>query len=261
MRDGASPGQMIPERVRGELPTRREYRAVTMPPAGATRITLGPLGGGAVADLLAEAFGARPGQDLLALAAGAGGSPWLLTELISGLRDDNAVWVTDGQASLMSAALPQRIHGAVQQRLENLSSRARHLLATAVVLGPSFRLEDAAEMLGRTPAGLLPTVQEAMGAGIVTATDDAFSFRHELVGRAVAEMVPRPARKALHRQYVATTPSVASRPRWSRRSFAHACTWPRAGWPMRPPKARRPWPPPRRWRPTGMPPLPAAFSA
>jgi tetratricopeptide (TPR) repeat protein len=40
-----------------------------------------------------------------------------------------------------------------------------------------------------------------MGAGIVTAADDAFSFRHELVGRVAAEMIPRPARKAMHRQY------------------------------------------------------------
>jgi len=37
------------------------------------------------------------------------------------------------------------------------------------VLGPSFRLEDAAEMLGETPAALLPIVDEAMDAGIMIA--------------------------------------------------------------------------------------------
>lgn len=168
---------------------------------GATRITLGPLDGDAVADLLTEAFGVPPDQDLLALASGAAGNPWLLTELIHGLREGNAVRVTGGKASLISSDLPLRIHVAVQLRLESLSSRARHLLATAAVLGPSFRLEDAAEMLGRTPAALLPTVEEAMRAGIVTAAGDVFSFQHEIVGRAVAEMLPRPAQKALHRQY------------------------------------------------------------
>ena len=30
---------------------------------------------------------------------------------------------------------------------------------------------------------------------------NAFSFRHQLLGRAVGEVIPRPARKALHRQY------------------------------------------------------------
>ncbi|MGH3179994.1 MAG: AAA family ATPase [Streptosporangiaceae bacterium] len=168
---------------------------------GATRITLGPLDGDAVVDLLAETFCVPPDQDLLALASGAAGNPWLLTELIHGLREENAVRVAGGQASLVSSDLPLRIHVAVQLRLESLSSRARHLLATAAVLGASFRLEDAAEMLGQTPAALLPAVEEAMGAGIVTAAEDAFSFQHEIVGRAVAEMLPRPARKALHRQY------------------------------------------------------------
>ena len=35
----------------------------------------------------------------------------------------------------------------------------------------------------------------------MAAADDAFSFRHQLLGRAVGDMIPRPARKALHRQY------------------------------------------------------------
>jgi hypothetical protein len=40
-----------------------------------------------------------------------------------------------------------------------------------------------------------------MGAGLMTAAESAFSFRHELLCRAVSDMTPRPARKALHRQY------------------------------------------------------------
>src|SRR6185437_4794869 len=36
---------------------------------------------------------------------------------------------------------------------------------------------------------------------IMDAAENAFSFRHELLGRAAGEMIPRPARKALHRQY------------------------------------------------------------
>ena len=69
------------------------------------------------------------------------------------------------------------------------------------MLGPQFRLEDAAEMLGKTPATLLPGVQEAMDAAIVAAAHSAFAFRHELLRRAIGETIPRPARKALHRQY------------------------------------------------------------
>jgi predicted ATPase len=168
---------------------------------GAAQVTLAPLGEDAVAAMLADAFGAPPDEALAELARGAAGNPSLLAELISGLRDDRAVRVTGRSAVLTSSRLPQRFHGLAHRRLDGLSKRARHLLVTAAVLGPAFRLEDAAEMLGETPATLLPTVEEAMDAAIMTAAEHTFGFRHPLLRRAVAEMIPQPARTALHRQY------------------------------------------------------------
>ena len=168
---------------------------------GAARVTLAPLDQDAVAAVLAEAFGAQPDQALADLACGAAGNPSLVAELICGLQEDNAVRVTDGRAALALARLPQRIHRLARQRLAGLSKQARHLLMTAAVLGPDFRLEDAAEMLGQTPATMLPAVEEAMGAAIMTAAEHVFEFRHPLLRRAVSELVPQPARQALHRQY------------------------------------------------------------
>jgi len=178
-----------------------EYLFGLLEREGAARITLAPLSDDVVAALLANAFGAQPDQALLALADGAAGNPSLLTELIRGLRDENAVQVADGRAVLVSAQLPRQIHLVAQQRFESLSRQARHLVATGTVLGPSFRLEDAAEMLGETPTALLPTVDEAMDAGIITAAENAFSFRHPILRRAVGELIPQPARQAVHRQY------------------------------------------------------------
>ena len=168
---------------------------------GAARITLDPLDDDAMAACLADVFGAPPDQALLALARDAAGNPSLLNELMRGLRDDNAVQVVGGSAMLVSAQLPRRMHRVGQHRLDGLSKRARHMVVTASVLGASFRLEDAAEMLGETPTVLLPMVEEAMGAGIMTVVENAFSFRHPLLRRAVGDLVPRPARNALHRQY------------------------------------------------------------
>jgi DNA-binding CsgD family transcriptional regulator len=168
---------------------------------GATRVTLAPLDQDTVAAMLTDALGAPPDQALADLARGAAGNPSLVAELIGGLRDGHAVQVTGGRAVLASARLPQRIHRLAQRRLDSLSQQARHLLVTAAVLGPAFRLEDAAEMLGQTPATLLPAVQEAMDAAIMTAAEHTFAFRHQLLRRAVGEMIPRPARMALHRQY------------------------------------------------------------
>jgi DNA-binding CsgD family transcriptional regulator len=168
---------------------------------GAVRLILNPLDADAVWGMLIDAFGAPPDQGLLTLAAGAAGNPAVLAELIVGLCDDNAVRVAGGRAVLVSDRLPRRIHRLARRRLDDLSHRTRHLLVTAAVLGAAFRLEDAAEMLGETPAMLLPEVEEAIGAAIMTASADAFSFQHQLLRRAVNEMTPRPARQALHRQY------------------------------------------------------------
>ncbi|HEX6452336.1 MAG TPA: AAA family ATPase [Trebonia sp.] len=168
---------------------------------GAARVTLSPLGEDAVVAMLTDAFGAPPDQALADLAADTAGNPSLLGELIGGLCDDRAVQVTDGHAVLASDRLPQRIHRLAQRRLDGLSQQARHLLVTVAVLGPAFRLEDAAEMLGQTPAVLLPAVQEAMDTAVMTAAGHAFIFRQELLRRSLGEMIPRPARDALHRQY------------------------------------------------------------
>jgi DNA-binding CsgD family transcriptional regulator/tetratricopeptide (TPR) repeat protein len=168
---------------------------------GAARVTLSPLNHDAVAAMLTDAFGAPPERSLTELARGAAGNPSLVAELIGGLRDDHAVSITGGRAVLTSARLPRRVHRLAQRRLGDLSQPARHLLETAAVLGPAFRLEDAAEMLGETPAMLLPAVEEAMDAAIVTAAEHAFAFRHQLLRRAVGDLIPRPARDALHRQY------------------------------------------------------------
>jgi DNA-binding CsgD family transcriptional regulator len=168
---------------------------------GAARVTLAPLDRDAVAAMLADAFGAPPDQALSDLARSAAGNPSLVAELIAGLGDDHAVRVTGAHAVLGSARLPRRIHRLAQQRLDLLGQQTRHLLETVAVLGPAFRLQDAAEMLGETPAMLLPAVEEAMDAAIITAAEHTFTFRHQLLRRAVVEMIPRPASKALHRQY------------------------------------------------------------
>ena len=168
---------------------------------GAVRVNLTPLGADAVQGLLADAFGAPADRRLLAQASGAAGNPSLLTELIRCLREDKKVLVSDGSARLISARLPRRIDLVARQGLNGLNRATRHLLETGAVLGRSFRLDEAAEMLGVTPAALLPAVEEAVDAGILAAAEDTFRFRRKLVWRAVVRMIPRPARRTLHRQF------------------------------------------------------------
>jgi predicted ATPase len=168
---------------------------------GAVRLDLAPLTDDEVAALLRDAFGAPPEPRLMALAAEAAGNPSLLVELIGGLRDDDAVRCAEGRAGLTSIGLPQRVHQVARARLDRLSKPAQHLLMTAAVLGPSFRLDDAAAMIGEPPAAVLSVLEETKAAGITTAVENGFRFRHELLRRAVHDMIPQAGRAALHRQY------------------------------------------------------------
>ena len=168
---------------------------------GAVRVTLGPLAEDVTVMMLTDAFGAAPDPGLIALARDAAGSPSLLTELIRGLRENQAVDVSGGRAVLASDGLPLRLHRFTKERLDQVSKQTRHLLVTAAILGTAFRLEDAAEMLGVSPAALLPAIEEAMDAALVTTSGQAFAFQNQLLRRAAGDMIPTPARAALHRQY------------------------------------------------------------
>ncbi len=104
---------------------------------------------------------------------------------------------------------------------------------TAAVLGPVFRLDELAGLLGQRPAALLPALGEVMQAALVAAADRAFGFRHELLRRAAVELVPSPARQALHGQYggqlLASGPIPGRRPQatWPRpRIRTTRCRWP-----------------------------------
>ena len=156
--------------ARSSTPQRAtDYLFAQLEKEGAARVSLAPLDQDAVAAMLTDAFGAPPGQALADLARGAAGNPSLVAELIGGLRDEDAVHATTGRAALASGRLPRRIHRLAQSRLDDLSKQARQLLVTGAVLGSAFRLADAAEMLGETPATLLPAVEEAMDAAIISA--------------------------------------------------------------------------------------------
>ena len=110
--------------------------------AGAVRMPLGPVGDDVLAEMVAEVVGAVPDQELLALAAGAGGNPLLLTELLVGLRDEGMIRSDGGSARLVSGELPRRLRAVVQRWVSGLGPRARQLLAVGAILGRSFTVEQ-----------------------------------------------------------------------------------------------------------------------
>lgn len=167
---------------------------------GATRIELRPLADNAVEDLVTDLTGGIPDQDLKALASLAQGNPAALVGLFAALRLDGQVVVTAEHASIRTDRSPHATEALLRDRVSALSGKARHLLQVASVLGPRFEPGDVAEMLASSTAILLPALDEVIGAGVVTSLDDRLAFRHELLWRLVADSVPLPVRRALHRE-------------------------------------------------------------
>jgi DNA-binding CsgD family transcriptional regulator/tetratricopeptide (TPR) repeat protein len=165
---------------------------------GAVRMTLEALGDRSVAEIVTDVLGATPEPALLEFAAGAGGNPFILVELLGGLRDEGAVELSDGHARLISPRLPRRLQELARRRLGRLSPHSRHVLQVAAVLGRTFSADDLTDMLGEPPSRLLPAVEEAEAAGVVVAAGDLLAFRHDLLWRAVTETVPVSVRQALH---------------------------------------------------------------
>ncbi|MFD2353768.1 hypothetical protein ACFSTC_37680 [Nonomuraea ferruginea] len=78
-------------------------------------------------------------------------------------------------------------------------------METVAVLGGPLPIEQAASLLGTTPAGLLSAIEEATAAGILDVTGRGLAFRYELIGTATATWVPPPIRDALLSQSGALT--------------------------------------------------------
>ncbi|KOV81380.1 hypothetical protein ADL03_28145 [Nocardia sp. NRRL S-836] len=166
----------------------------------AVRIELRPLPDDVVAELVGDLTGGAPDDDLLALAATAQGNPAALLGLVTALCEDGHVVVGSGRSSLRTDCPPHRTEALIRGRLTALSGHARHVLQVASVLGQRFEPGDVAELLGSSTAVLLPALDEVIGAGVVAATEDRLEFRHELVWRLVADSVPAPVRRAVHRE-------------------------------------------------------------
>ncbi|MFC7532944.1 ATP-binding protein [Actinoplanes sp. GCM10030250] len=167
--------------------------------AGATRVVLRELPLPDVQDIVADTLGGRPDPPLLALAAETHGVPFLLTELLQGLREEELVAVRDGAAVLRERRLPARLGESMRRRLEALGAAAVGTARAAAALGRSSRTVDLAAMLDTGPVELSASVDILTRAHIFDSAAATVMFRHDLIREAVLDSVPYAARRALIR--------------------------------------------------------------
>ena len=188
---------------RGELADAAQDAVDRLGAAGASEIRLGPLDETAVAQVARDMLGGEPDEALREVLSRADGQPFLLTELLRGLRTENLVTVDGSTARLAAGArLPRRLVDSVAAQLARLTVPARDAVEMASVLGHSFSLDELAGLLGRPPLDLRSEIREAIAAGLLTEEGDLLGFRHDLVREAVDASLPRAVRRSMRRTAV-----------------------------------------------------------
>jgi hypothetical protein len=148
----------------------------------------------------ADVLRAEPGGAVLKMAERAAGSPFLLVELLSGLREEGLVRIESGRAELVESRLPHRVSESMRRRLERMSDSARQVATVAAALGRRFSLNDLAAMLDLPASALLAPVEELIQADLLVERGDKLAFGHDLILEAVRASVPVSVRHALDRQ-------------------------------------------------------------
>ena len=148
-------------------------------------------------------LGGEPDEALQEVLSRADGQPFLLTELLRGLRAENLVTIDGRTAKLAAGArLPRRLVDSVAAQLARLTVSARDAVEMASVLGHSFSLDELAGLLGRPPLDLRSEIREATAAGLLTDEGDRLGFRHDLVREAVDASLPKAVRRSMRRTAV-----------------------------------------------------------
>ena len=188
---------------RGELTDAALDAAARLEAAGASEIRLGPLDEAAVAQVALDMLGGEPDEALREVLGRAEGQPFLLTELLRGLRTERLVTVDGGTARLVAGVrLPRRLVGSVTTQLARLTMPARDAVEMASVLGNSFSLDELAGLLVRPPLALRNEIREALATGLLTEKGDRLGFRHDLVRDAVDASLPKAVRRSMRRTAV-----------------------------------------------------------
>ncbi|GAA4462469.1 ATP-binding protein [Phytohabitans houttuyneae] len=194
------------------IPHRRDLSVLrrALPPSN--RIHLSGLSGAEVAEFLAAAAGGPPGPHLTELAAGAGGNPLYLTELMAALARAAALVPVAGRVEIDGGSAPGSLAAAIADRLEFLSEQARVVLRTAALLGTEFSVTELIAVLGRGINELLPMLDEAIEAGVLREDGRQMAFRHPLLRTALYEETPHSVRAAWHRDAAKALAAVGAPP-------------------------------------------------
>jgi len=167
--------------------------------AGAEVLHLGPLDEAAVARVVGDILDAEPDVDLLRVVGQAHGNPFLLVELLRGLKEESLVVVDSGRATLVDERLPARIGEDMRRRLTRMPGPAERIATCGASLGRRFSVTELAAASGLSVPELVIPIRELVEADILAESGERLAFRHDLIRDAVRASVPAAVRRALDR--------------------------------------------------------------
>jgi DNA-binding CsgD family transcriptional regulator len=167
---------------------------------GAERIRLAPLSDVAVAQVAWDVLGAPADKTLLRVLSGVEGNPFLLVDLLLGLREETRVSLDAGRVRLLDSRIPHRVEESMRRRLGRMGAKAQQVANVAASLGRQFTINQLADLGAIAVADLLQTSQEVIDAGIFVENSDKLAFQHELTREAIRGAVPSAVRRALDRR-------------------------------------------------------------
>jgi len=178
---------------------------------GGVVLALSGLAPDAVAAMAAALVGGAPAPRLLQWLEHASGNPFYVRELVEEAARSGMLQASGGVVDLAGvvetpsagdglAGGSALLRGAVESRLDFLSQEALGVLRVAAILGPEFLMSDLAAVCGRTPAALLPVMEDSLAAGILEDSGARLRFRHWLLQQTLYDGIAGSARAGLHRQ-------------------------------------------------------------
>ena len=152
----------------------------------ATRLDIGPLHKEAVTRLAAAAGAEELAEGILQRT---GGHPLFVVETLRSLADGTGEDV-----------VPESLMSAVVSRVDRLGPDVEEFLRAAAVLGSSFDLSSAAEMIDVAVQDAARRAERALTARLLFAAEDSFGFANDLIKEILYVTTPAPIRLVRHRR-------------------------------------------------------------
>jgi DNA-binding CsgD family transcriptional regulator len=168
-------------------------------------IRLAPLSISDLAAIAQDRLGRVPDQRTRRFLDATGGNPLFATQIIDKLARSAARGEPD--------SVPAEFTAAIAHRLTQLTRASRDLVRLVAVAGRPLPIRDmAALMPSLHGSGRERAVADAIESGLITAADQALTFRHDLVREAVYAAVAGNLARVLHRRFADYYLTVAGDP-------------------------------------------------